>query len=107
MAPLSRPLSSEASVSPATIDSAKTKREKYSQGPNWSAKAASGPVAPTRKNAPSSPPMNDAHVPSHIARPGSPRRAMGKPSNVVATADGLPGMPSRLEVTSPPDSPPT
>ena len=51
--------------------------------------------------------MNDAHVPSQMARPGSPRRAIGKPSNVVATADGLPGMPSRLEVTSPPDSPPT
>ena len=43
-----RPLSSEASVSPATIDSASTKSEKYSQGPNSSANAASGPVATIR-----------------------------------------------------------
>ncbi len=38
--------------------------------------------------------MNDAQMPSQSARPGSPLRAMGKPSNVVATDDGLPGMPS-------------
>ncbi len=70
IAPLSRPLSSEASVRPATMDSAKTKSEKYSHGPNWSANAASGPVAPTRKNAPSSPPMNDAQVPSQMRPAG-------------------------------------
>ena len=45
--------------------------------------------------------MNEAHVPSQMARPGSPFRAMGKPSNIVATDDGLPGMPSRMEVTRP------
>jgi hypothetical protein len=32
---------------------------------------------------------------------------MGKPSKVVATAEGLPGMPSRHEVMRPPVSPPT
>ena len=55
MAPERKPLSSDCSVSPATIESAKTKSEKYSQGPNWSAKAASGTVAATRKNAPAAP----------------------------------------------------
>ena len=51
--------------------------------------------------------MNDAQVPSQTARPGSPRRAMGKPSKVVVTAEGVPGIPIRLAVTRPPDSPPT
>ena len=37
--------SSDASTSPATIDSASTNSEKYSHGPNCSANAASGPVA--------------------------------------------------------------
>ena len=63
--------------------------------------AASGPVTNTRNSAPSSPPQTDAHTPSQMARPGSPLRAIGKPSNVVAIADGVPGMPSRQPVIEP------
>ena len=44
------------STSPATIESASTNREKYSQGPNFNANAASGPVAAIRKIPPSNPP---------------------------------------------------
>jgi hypothetical protein len=106
IAPDSRPALIEAPVSPATIDSAKTKREKYSHGPNSSASDASGPVVPTRKMPPSSPPKNDAQIPSHSALPGSPFCDIGKPSNIVATEEGLPGMPSRHEAMRPPDSPP-
>ena len=107
MAVESRPLTSEASVSPATIAIASTNSEKYSHGPNSSAIAASGPVTKTRHSAPSSPPQKDAHTPSQIARPGSPLRAMGKPSKVVAIDDGEPGMPSRQQVMRPPVEPPT
>ena len=41
------------------------------------------------------------------ARPGSPLRAIGWPSKVVAIADGVPGMPSSTAVTRPPAEPPT
>ena len=54
--PAIRPFSSDASTSPATIESASTKSEKYSHGPNLSANAASGPVAAIRKIPPSNPP---------------------------------------------------
>ena len=59
------------------MDSASTKSEKYSHGPNSSANRASGPVAPTRTIAPSSPPKIDAQMPSQSARPGSPLRTIG------------------------------
>ena len=107
MAVESRPLTSEASVRPATIAIASTNSEKYSHGPNSSAIAASGPVRNTRHSAPSSPPHTEAHTPSQMARPGSPLRAMGKPSKVVAIEAGEPGMPSRQQVMRPPVEPPT
>src|SRR3990167_2813823 len=40
------------------------------------------------------------------ACPPSPRRAMGKPSKVVATDQGSPGMLKRMEVMAPPNSAP-
>ena len=46
-------------------------------------------------------------MPSHTALPGSPPRAIGNPSKVVAMAEGVPGMPSRQAVISPPADPPT
>jgi hypothetical protein len=106
IAPARSPLVIDSPVRPATIDSAKMKSEKYSQGPNSSANDASGPVVPTRNTPPSRPPKKDAQMPSHSALPGSPFFAIGKPSNMVATDEGLPGMPSRQEVMRPPDSPP-
>ena len=102
-----RPLSSEDSVSPATIAIASTNSEKNSHGPNSSAIAASGPVRNTRNRAPSSPPQTDAQTPSQMARPGSPLRAIGKPSNVVAIDAGVPGIPSRQQAMRPPVDPPT
>ena len=42
----------------------------------------------TRNSAPSSPPHTEAHTPSQMARPGSPLRDIGKPSNVVAIEAG-------------------
>ena len=46
-------------------------------------------------------------MPSQIARPGSPFLAIGKPSNIVASEDGVPGMPSSVAVIKPPAEPPT
>src|SRR5262245_59815938 len=107
MAVDSKPLTSEASVRPATMAIASTNREKYSQGPNSSAIAASGPVTSTRQRAPSKPPHTEAQPPSEIARPGRPWRDMGKPANVVAMEDGEHRMQSRQQVISPPVEPPT
>ena len=53
------------------------------------------------------PPENDDHTPRPSARPGLPPRAMGNPSKVVATEDGVPGIPVRIPAINPPDSPPT
>ena len=102
-----RLLVSDASARPATIAIASTNSEKYSHGPKASAIWASGPVTKMRNKPPTSPPKNEAHTPSHTARPGSPFRAIGKPSKVVAIADGVPGMPIRQAVMSPPAEPPT
>ena len=106
-APDRSPLTREPSVSPTTIDSANMNSEKYSHGPNWSAIAASSPVAPIRNTPPSSPPKKDDHRPSQTARPGCPFCAIGKPSNVVVIADGVPGMPISAAVMAPPAEPPT
>ena len=53
------------------------------------------------------PPKKEDQTPSPSASPGRPFRAMGKPSNVVATEEGVPGMPVRMPAIRPPDSPPT
>ena len=53
------------------------------------------------------PTQKDDHTPIPSASPGFPARAMGKPSNVVATEDGVPGMPVRIPAINPPESPPT
>ncbi len=84
-------MTSEPSVSPATIDSANTNSEKYSHGPNSSAIAASGPVAPIRNTPASRPPRKDDQMPSQTARPGCPFCVIGKPSKVVVIADGRAG----------------
>ena len=107
IAPERKPFSSERPTRPATIDSASTNSEKNSQGPNSSANFASGSVAAIRNTPPIMPPRNEPHTPSQSARPASPFRAIGKPSNVVATDEGVPGMPSSVAVTSPPAEPPT
>ncbi len=53
------------------------------------------------------PPQNDDQTPRPSANPGSPFRAIGNPSKVVATDDGVPGIPVRIPDINPPESPPT
>ena len=100
-------LSNEDSVSPATIAIASTNSEKNSHGPNSSAIAASGPVRNPRNGRRAGRPTPTPRAPSQRARPGSPFRAIGKPSNVVAIDEGVPGMPSNTAAISPPVDPPT
>ena len=81
---------------------ANTISEKYSHGPRRTANSASGGAAKISTMVEITVPKNDAHTPMESARPGSPLRAMGKASKVVATDDGVPGMPSNAAEISPP-----
>ena len=107
IAPDKSPFVTERPTSPATIDSAKTNSEKNSHGPNASASEAKGPVSSIRQRPPSAPPMKADQTPTQTDRPASPFLVIGKPSKVVATAEGVPGMPIRLAVIEPPAEPPT
>src|SRR6185312_2315191 len=107
IAPDSKPLVTDLPTSPATIESANTNSEKNSHGPNSNASEANGPVSSIRHKPPSAPPMNADQAPTQTERPAWPFLVIGKPSKVVATADGVPGIPMRLAVMDPPAEPPT
>ena len=70
--------------------------QKYSTGPKARATSASGGASPSRNPAPTSPPITEAMQARVTARSPSPRLAMGKPSKVVAMADGVPGVLRRM-----------
>ena len=53
------------------------------------------------------PPKKDDQSPNPKAKPGFPALTIGKPSKVVATEDGVPGMPVNIPDINPPESPPT
>ena len=70
--------------------------QKYSTGPKARATLASGGARASRKAAPTNPPVTEARQARVTARSPSPRLAMGKPSKVVAMAEGVPGVFSRM-----------
>ena len=107
MTPAMPPLSRESPERLAMMVSAKTISEKYSHGPNHKPISASGGANDMSSTAPTRPPKNDDQTPTPRARPGWPRRAMGKPSKVVATEEGVPGMPNKVPEMRPPEKPPT
>ena len=76
--------------------------EKYSQGPSRTAKSASGGAAKINTMVEMTVPKNDAQTPMESARPGSPLRAMGNASKVVATDEGVPGIPKSAAEINPP-----
>ena len=53
------------------------------------------------------PPKNDDQSPKPNAKPGFPDLTIGKPSNVVATEEGVPGIPVNMQDIKPPENPPT
>ena len=80
---------------------------KKSHGWNSSPTIASWGANNTSNIADMMPPQKEDQTPMPRARPGSPARAIGKPSKVVATEDGVPGMPVKMPDIRPPERPPT
>ena len=107
MAPAISPFTKLSPDRLAVMVSANRTRAKKSHGPNSSPTLASCGASVINRTALMMPPKNEDHTPMPSASPGRPLRAMGKPSKVVATEDGVPGMPVRIPAISPPDSPPT
>ena len=62
----------------------------------YSATLANGGANSRRLTPPTMPPMTEAEVASDTANPPSPRFAIGNPSKVVAIADGVPGVFTRI-----------
>lgn len=75
---------------------------KYSREPNWRERRASGEAMKRRERLLNCPPTQEAMVTGAMARPASPRLAMGLPSSMVTQAEGVPGMLSRMAVMEPP-----
>ena len=103
-------------ISPFTIEpwlmaamsiSAITTIAKYSNGPNVVAQRDSGTDSTTMKMPATRPPTSDAPIERPRARSASPRSAIGYPSNVVITEDGVPGILRRVALMRPPETEPT
>ena len=75
---------------------------KYSTGPNSSATLETKGDAKVMINAPTTPPKNEANSAMAMARPASPRFAIGYPSMTVAAAAGVPGVLMRMAEMAPP-----
>ena len=103
ISPAIPPLSMDSLARLAIMVSAKAMRAKNSQGPNLRPKRAMGGANRTRSTAPMRPPKNEDQIPTPRARPGFPCRAIGNPSKVVATEEGVPGMPSSVPEMRPPE----
>ena len=84
------PDKAEISVSPRTAS------QKYSEGPKARATSANSGESVSRAAAPIRPPVTLARQASVMARSPSPRLAIGKPSKVVAMAEGVPGVFRRI-----------
>ena len=92
--------------SPMNAEKVRSWMAKNSGGPKRSATSASrGAKSVIRMTANSAPTKEEVKA-AVSACPLSPRCAMGKPSKVVATDQGSPGMLNRIEVIAPPNSAP-
>jgi hypothetical protein len=76
--------------------------QKYSVGPNINETLASGGAKRARHITPIIPPTNEDIQLIDIARSPSPFFANGYPSNVVATAEGVPGVLIKIADHDPP-----
>src|SRR5699024_5501953 len=103
----SKPLIKEPSSKLATAHRPNNINEKFSQGPKASAHCDRKGAATIKIIPEMIVPIKDDHNPKDRALPGSPFFAIGYPSNVVATAEGVPGIPKRQAVIKPPEFPPT
>ena len=96
------PLTTCPDESEATTVRPNTATAKYSGAPKVMAALASSGATETSASALSVPPMNDAHVAMSSARRDSPRAVRAGPSSMVAAAETVPGVPTRMAVMHPP-----
>src|SRR5262249_55446316 len=92
--------------SPTKLEKVSNWMAKNSGGPNFRAISASNGakrvISTMEKNAP----IKEEEKAAVKACPPCPCRAIGKPSNVVATDQGSPGMLNKIDVMAPPKSAP-
>ena len=79
----------------------------FSTAENLMAQAASTGVNRASTTREIMPPMKEEVMPIFRARSPCPFRAIGCPSKVVHTDEGVPGMLMRMAGTRPPEMPPT
>ena len=84
-----------------------TATEKYSGALNFRANSASGGATSMSTTVPKRPATTDAMQAMEIALPAIPFLAIGYPSNVVLTAEGVPGVARRIAGIAPPNMAPT
>ena len=87
---------------PIKVAKAKSINAKISGSPKSRATWARGGAKAVNKRLATVPPTKDATAAVTNARSARPLRAIGLPSNVVATAVDAPGMPSVMEEIAPP-----
>ena len=88
--------STTAKISPRHIS------EKYSAGPNSSARLVSGAPSAATRTVATQPAKNDPIAAIASAGPARPRLAISWPSRHVTTDDDSPGMLTRIDVVEPP-----
>ena len=80
----------------------KIANQKYSVGPNFNETLANGGANNAKHITPTNPPINDDIQLIDIAKSPFPFLAIGYPSNVVATAEGVPGVLINIADQEPP-----
>ena len=96
------PLTTLPEAREATTVRPKTATAKYSTAPKDMAARASSGATEMSASALSVPPTKDATVAMSSARRDSPRAVRAGPSSMVAAADTVPGVPTRMAVMQPP-----
>ena len=92
--------------SPTNDENVRSWMAKNSGGPNLSATSARSGAKSVMRTTEKSAPTKDEVKAAVSAWPPRPFRAIGKPSKVVATDQGSPGILNRMDVMAPPKSAP-
>ena len=99
-------MASALSTEPLASTTAKTRpstiSEKYSAGPNSSARLVSGAPSAATSTVATQPAKNEPIAAMASAGPARPCLAIWWPSSVVTTDDDSPGMLTRIDVVEPP-----
>ena len=99
---LTRPRIAEVPSTAETVTNARTISEKYSAGPNLSAKFTTGSARNVMPMVPMVPATNEPMAAVARAAPARPRRAILFPSSEVMMVADSPGVFNRMDVVEPP-----